>query len=136
MNLGLLKVVIENEREALSELLSALDKQYRLIMKNNPIELEAVVDEIKLCNKNVAEFEVQRREILKGESFREIVLNSADEELEFLFRETKKLVELLRLQNESNELLIKQQLSYNSKMLMIVNPDRKAKTYNSYGRVR
>lgn len=136
MNLGLLKVVIENEREALSELLSALDKQYRLIMKNNPIELEAVVDEIKLCNKNVAEFEVQRREVLKGKSFREIVLNSADEELEFLFRETKKLVELLRLQNESNELLIKQQLSYNSKMLMIVNPDRKAKTYNSYGRVR
>lgn len=136
MDLKLLKIIMDDECKALNKLLDSLDKQYRLIMKNEVIELEAVVDEIKLCNKNIAEFEVKRRAVLGGESLKETVLRSGDENLENSFRETKRLVELLKLQKENNELLIKQQLSYNAKMLMILNPNRQAKTYNSYGRIK
>lgn len=136
MDLKLLKTIMDDECKALNKLLDSLDRQYRLIMKNEVIELEAVVDEIKLCNKNIAEFEVKRRAVLGGESLKETVLKSGDENLENSFRETKKLVELLKLQKENNELLIKQQLSYNAKMLMILNPNRQAKTYNSYGRIK
>ncbi|MGL5617425.1 MAG: flagellar protein FlgN [Sarcina sp.] len=130
-----LKDIIDRENEALRDLLVILDKQYKSIMKNDPMALEAIVDEIKVSNRAVAELEVKRRELLKGESFKEIIFKSGNEELENSFRETKKIIELLRLQKENNELLIKQQLSFNSKMLMILNPDRKAKTYNSYGRL-
>lgn len=136
MDLKILKIIMDDECKALNKLLDALDKQYRLIMKNEAIELEAVVDEIKLCNKNIAEFEVKRRAVLGGESLRETILKSDDENLESSFRETKRLVELLKIQKENNELLIKQQLSYNAKMLMILNPNRQAKTYNSYGRIK
>lgn len=130
-----LKDIMDRENGALKILLEILDKQYKSIMKNDPITLEAIVDEIKVANRAVAELEVKRRELLKGESFKEVIFKSGNEELENSFRETKKIIELLRLQKENNELLIKQQLSFNSKMLMILNPDRKAKTYNSYGRV-
>ncbi|WP_294379276.1 flagellar export chaperone FlgN [uncultured Clostridium sp.] len=33
----------------------------------------------------------------------------------------------------TNELLLKQQLIFTNKMLNIINPDKEAKTYNSYG---
>lgn len=135
MDLIVLKGIIDEEYIALKKLLELLDKQYKLIMSNNPIEVESIVDEIKLCNKEIAELEVKRRGILKGSSLKEVIFNSKDKTLEEAFRETKKLVELLKLQKESNELLLKQQISYNAKMLMILNPNRQAKTYNSYGRI-
>lgn len=135
MDLVVLKKIIDEESIGLKKLLKLLDKQYKLIMSNDPIEVESIVDEIKLCNKEIAELEVKRREILKGASLKNIVFNSKDKKLEESFREAKKLVELLKLQKESNELLLKQQISYNAKMLMILNPNRQAKTYNSYGRI-
>lgn len=135
MDLKLLKTIMDDECKALSKLLDSLDKQYRLIMKNEVIELEAVVDEIKICNKNIAEFEVKRRELLEGKSLKEVVLSSGNEELENSFRETRKIVELLKLQKDNNDLLLKQQVSYTNKMLRILNPSRQAKTYNSYGRI-
>lgn len=135
MDLIVLKNIIDEESIGLKKLLKLLDKQYKLIMSNEPIEVESIVDEIKLCNKEIAELEVKRRRVLNGVSLKEIVFNSKDKELEELFREAKKLVELLKLQKESNELLLKQQISYNTKMLMILNPNRQAKTYNSYGRI-
>ncbi|WP_055071337.1 flagellar export chaperone FlgN [Clostridium massiliamazoniense] len=135
MDLIVLKNIIDEESIGLKKLLKLLDKQYKLIMSNDPIEVESIVDEIKLCNKEIAELEVKRRRVLNGVSLKEIVFNSKDKELEELFREAKKLVELLKLQKESNELLLKQQISYNTKMLMILNPNRQAKTYNSYGRI-
>lgn len=135
MDLIVLKNIIDEESIGLKKLLKLLDKQYKLIMSNDPIEVESIVDEIKLCNKEIAELEVKRRRVLNGDSLKDIVFNSKDKELEESFREAKRLVELLKLQKESNELLLKQQISYNAKMLMILNPNRQAKTYNSYGRI-
>lgn len=130
-----LKEIIGQEKAAVEKQLALLDRQHSLIMKNDPIKLEVIVDEIKLVNKEIAELEVTKRKLLNGENLKEFVFDSGDTELEELFRDMRKKVDLLRLQNETNSILIKQQLSYTNKMLIILNPNREAKTYNSYGKV-
>ncbi|MGL4739278.1 MAG: flagellar protein FlgN [Sarcina sp.] len=130
-----LKKIVKIEKAAVERQLALLDEQNSLIMKNDPIKLEMIVEEIKLVNKEIAESEVTKRKVLNGRNFKEFVFESKDEELENLFREIRKKVDLLRLQNETNKLLIKQQLSYTNRMLMILNPNREAKMYNSYGKI-
>lgn len=130
-----LKEEVRHEKKAVEKQLELLDKQHSLIMKNDPIALECVANEIKVINKEIAESEISKRKILNGKSLREFVFSSKDIELEELFRDMKIKVELLALQNETNKILIKQQLSYTNRMLMILNPDRQAKTYNSYGKL-
>ncbi|MGL4761225.1 MAG: flagellar protein FlgN [Sarcina sp.] len=130
-----LKEIIRQEKAAVEIQLALLDKQNSLIMKNDPIKLEVIVEEIKSANKDIAEYEVAKRQLLNGENFKEFVFESGDKELEELFRDMRKKVDLLRLQNETNSLLIKQQLSYTNRMLTILNPNREAKVYNSYGKV-
>lgn len=130
-----LKEEVRREKKAVEKQLELLDKQHSLIMKNDAIALECVANEIKVINKEIAESEISKRKILNGKSLREFVFSSKDIELEELFRDMKIKVELLALQNETNKILIKQQLSYTNRMLMILNPDRQAKTYNSYGKL-
>lgn len=130
-----LKEEVRREKKAVEKQLELLDKQHSLIMKNDAIALEYVANEIKVINKEIAESEISKRKILNGKSLREFVFSSKDIELEELFRDMKIKVELLALQNETNKILIKQQLSYTNRMLMILNPDRQAKTYNSYGKL-
>ncbi|WP_297436572.1 flagellar protein FlgN [uncultured Clostridium sp.] len=134
--LAKLKIVIRKEMGAVEKQLELLDKQNSLIMKNDAIKLEMVVEEIKVANRDIAEFEVEKRKLLNGQNFKEVIFQSGDAELENLFREMRKKVDLLRLQNETNSMLIKQQLSYTNRMLMILNPNREAKIYNSYGNMK
>lgn len=129
-----LKVVIENERLVLIKLLTLLDEQHSLVMKNDVFSLEAMVDKIKLCNKEVAEWEVERRKILNGKPIKEAIYEFNDEALEKSFRDIRKTVEEVILQKDRNELLIRQQLSYTNRILSFLNPNREAKTYNSYGK--
>ncbi|MGL5822643.1 MAG: flagellar protein FlgN [Sarcina sp.] len=130
-----LKEILKVEKAAVEKQLALLDEQNSLIMKNDPIKLEMIVEEIKLVNKDIAESEVNKRKVLKGRNFKEFVFESGDIELENIFRDIRKKVDLLRLQNETNKFLIKQQLSYTNRMLMILNPNRDAKMYNSYGKI-
>ena len=134
--LAKLKIVIRKEMGAVEKQLELLDKQNSLIMKNDAIKLEMVAEEIKVANRDIAEFEVEKRKLLNGQNFKEVIFQSGDAELENLFREMRKKVDLLRLQNETNSMLIKQQLSYTNRMLMILNPNREAKIYNSYGNMK
>lgn len=129
-----LKAVIDNERLALMKLLTLLDEQHSLVMKNDVFSLEAMVDKIKLCNKEVAEWEVERRKVLNGKPMKEAIYQLDDEALEKSFREVKKTIEEVILQKETNDLLIRQQLSYTNRLLNYLNPNREVKTYNSYGK--
>lgn len=133
MDTKVLTKIMDSESEALNKLLSLLNKQYALIMKKDVFALEKVVEDIQNVNKEVAELEVERRKCIEGQSLKDIIYNSQDEGLEKSFRKTKIILESLKLQKETNDLLIKQQLSYTNKMLVILNPNREAKTYNSYG---
>ena len=102
-------------------------------MKKEVFELEALVDEIKLVNKEVAQAEVERRKLVGKRSMREIVNTSNDEELDNSYREINRIILAVKQQKETNELLIRQQMSFNNQILNIINPRREMKTYNSYG---
>ncbi|MBS5986350.1 flagellar export chaperone FlgN [Clostridium sp.] len=128
-----LTIVIKNEGEALKKLLSLLEKQYKHVMKKEVFELDALVDEIKLVNKEVAQAEVERRKLVGQRSMREIVNTSNDEELDNSYREINRIILAVKQQKETNELLIRQQMSFNNQILNIINPRREIKTYNSYG---
>jgi flagellar biosynthesis/type III secretory pathway chaperone len=130
-----LNQIIVKETEAAENLLAALEQQHNVIIKNDIFEMEKVVSIIENCNRDVATFEVKRREITKTSSMSEIVNSLHDTELEDNVRKIKMLLEAIVVQKNSNELLIKQGLAYTNKLLSILNPDRSAKTYNSYGRV-
>lgn len=131
-----LRDVIKGEREALENLLKLLDEQYEYIMKKKVIELEGLVDKIKNANKDIALAEVNRRKLVGNERMKDLVNQYADEKLDLEYRNIKKLLEAIKLQKETNELLIRQQMSFNNQMLNIINPKRENKTYNSYGNLR
>lgn len=132
---NLIEVLKEEEKE-LNELLILLDKQYKLIIKKDIFGMEAVVEEIKLKNKTVAESEVNRRKVLGKESIKDIILSSKNEELEDVYRKIQKLLNEMILQKDTNDLLIKQQLSFTNKLLNLINPKRDIPIYNSYGNIR
>ncbi|MGL5085114.1 MAG: flagellar protein FlgN [Clostridium sp.] len=128
--------VIIKEESALSKLLGLLDEQFKLIMTKNVFGLEQMVEDIQSCNKEIAEFEVERRKLIGAGSMKEIVKSLDNEKLDSEYRKIQKLLEAITLQKDTNELLLKQQISYTNKMLNIINPRREVKTYNSYGNMR
>ena len=132
---NLIEVLKEEEKE-LNELLILLDKQYKLIINKDIFGMEAIVEEIKLKNKTVAESEVNRRKVLGKESIKDIIITSKNEELEDVYRKIQKLLNTIILQKDTNDLLIKQQLSFTNKLLNLINPRRDIPTYNSYGNIR
>ena len=131
-----LKEILIVEGKRLEELLVLLDKQYKLILNKDVFNMEAITEEIQLKNKEVAEAEVQRRKFLGNTSIREYVNNSNDSELDEVYRAMQRLLNEMILQKDTNELLIKQQLSFTNKLLNIINPKKDAATYNSYGNIK
>ena len=131
-----LKNVLMDEETELNELLVLLDKQYKLIINKDVFGMESIVEEIKLKNKTVAEIEVNRRRILGKHSIKEIIEDSKDNDLDNIYRRIQKLLNEMILQKDTNELLIKQQLSFTNKLLNLINPKRDVPTYNSYGTIK
>lgn len=131
-----LKEIMILEKEALDSLLKLLEEQFSLLIKKDVFALDSMVDKIKLCNKDVAEYEVKRRGILKNLSLKEVIENSSDEELKSIFHDIKFILNDLKIQKDSNDLLIKQNLSFTTKMLSHINPKRTPSTYNSYGKIK
>lgn len=127
--------IIVNEIEAVNKLLAALEKQYSCLVKSEAVVLENCALEIEECNRNIAAFEMKRREITKGRAMSEIVNEIDDNELEDNYRKIRGLLEEVKLQKDTNELLIKQGLGYTNRILNILNPSRTPKTYNANGKV-
>lgn len=127
--------ILYKEQNALIELLKLLDKQHKSIIERDVFALESIIDEIRMANKTVAESEVERRKLISNKSMKDLVLDSDNKELDTAYRNINKILHSITVQKETNELLIKQGLSYTSRLLTIINPRRDVKTYNSYGRV-
>lgn len=128
--------IILKQSDALKTLLEALERQHSFIVKKDVFGMEKCMTEIEECNRSIAACEVKRRELTQGKSMSQIVEESSDEELDKNYRDIKKLIQETILQKDSNDLLIKQGLSYTNRMLSIMNPDRSAKTYNPYGKMK
>lgn len=125
--------IIKDEHKALEHLLSLLEKQYEYIMKKDAFSLEDIVEEIKQSNKLVAQKEVERRKVVGSNSMTALVFQSKNRELEDAFRNIKKLIRKIQYQKDTNDMLIKQEISFNAQILNIINPRRETNTYTSMG---
>ena len=65
----------------------------------------------------------------------EIVATSNDEILTENYGKIKNFLSLAASQKDNNVNQLKQKLSFTNSVLKIINPDRTAKTYNSYGKM-
>jgi len=130
----ILKSIMQAEIMVLKNLLSALDEQHKYIAGNELIKLASIVEAIEKCNKDIAKIEVDRRKVTKGESMKMLIEECKDQELELSFRNINKLLQEIKLQKDTNEVLLKKGLSFSAQMLNLLKPDRSAKTYNAYGR--
>lgn len=125
--------IIINETNALENLLALLQEQYLYIMKKDVFSIEEVIEKIKLSNQQIAQEEVNRRKLVGNKPMREIINESKNEDLVDEYRKVKKIITLVKQQKETNELLIKQQIGFNTQILNLINPRRDVKTYTSMG---
>ncbi len=130
-----LNEIVINETEAVQKLLEAIEKQYSCLVESDAIVLESCIEEIEECNRSIAAWEMKRREITKGRAMSEIVDEIGDNALEDNYRKIRRLLEEVRLQKDTNELLIKQGLGYTNRLLSILNPSRAPKTYGANGKM-
>lgn len=128
--------IMKDEILSLEKLLGALDKQHEYIVKNEILKLEKVVEEIEECNREIAKWEMERRNLTKGKTMSSIVEELKDMEIDNNYRKMRALLEELNVQKDANEMLIKQGLGFTTRMLQILNPDRSAKTYSPYGKMK
>ena len=128
----LIKLIKDQERD-LTELLNLLKIQNEMVLKKDLFGLEGLVDKLNECSKKIAQEEVQRRKLLGKNSISETVNKSTDNELKQSYKNIRETLKQVLSQKETNEMLLKQQLLFNTKMLNIMNPSRTIKTYNSYG---
>jgi len=131
-----LNEVMLQETGALRALLLQLENQHKCIITGDIFGMEACVNKIKEANKNIAHMEVQRRKITANKAMGPIIEEANDVGLERNFHKIKLLLHEVVLQKDTNELLIRQGLSFTNRMLNILNPVREAKTYNGYGKIR
>ena len=131
-----LNSIIVKESEALQELITLLEAQVKFALEERIMDLETIVPKIEACNKKIAELEMARRGLTKGEPMSKIVNDEKDIELEENYSKIKLLVEAAIVQKEFNIELIKQGLHFTNKILNILNPDRGIKTYNSFGKIK
>lgn len=125
--------LMKEQKAHLDQLLVLLQVQKEMIMKKDAFGLEGLVNKLSDCSKKIAQEEVARRKMLNNSSIKEFVSNAKNKELTEVYSELSSTLEKVIFQKETNELLIKQQVSLNSKILEMMNPNRDMKTYNSYG---
>lgn len=128
--------VMIQETKAVKILLLALEEQHRCIIVNDVFGLDACVSSIKDANKNIANMEMQRRKLTCGTAMIDIIEELKDADLENNYYKIKALLQEVVIQKDTNELLIKQGLSYTNRILNVLNPVREVTTYNAYGKVK
>ncbi|KGM97010.1 flagellar biosynthesis protein FlgN [Clostridium novyi A str. 4552] len=136
---GLLEVM-KSQSIALNELLLVLEKQHEYIIKDDVFGMEAIVEDIQKSNQKVADIELKRRQftngLLEDKTLGKLIYELDNEELIDAFKKVRNTLEAIRLQKDTNDLLIKQGISLNNRILAFLNPDRQAKTYNGYGKMK
>ena len=129
-------LIIKNETKVIENLLKLLEEQHSYIIKNDIFAMEACVEKIESCSRDIASCEINRRNITKDKSMKEVIENLDDEQLDKLCRDMNKLLFEVKLQKETNEILLRQGLGFTNNLLNRLNPDRSSnKTYNYYGKI-
>ncbi|WP_244834795.1 flagellar protein FlgN [Clostridium sp. BJN0001] len=128
--------IINDESKALEDLLMLLKMQYDLLMKQDVFGLEGIIEKINASSKVLAKYELDRRNLLGKQSFKNFVASSNSDKLKESYEKVKETLEKTNMQKETNDVLVKQKLLFTNKMLSIMNPNREANVYNSYGNIK
>lgn len=129
-----IKLSLKEEIKVLKELLSLLDDQHEFISFKKTFELDKIAVDIEEKCKELAQKEMARRNLVGESSMKEFITNSEDKELKEMYKEATNVLDEIKLQKDSNDMLIRQSISLTTNMLNILNPDRTPKTYGPYGR--
>ncbi len=129
-----IKQSLKEEIIVLKELLSLLDDQHKFISFKKAFELDKIAVDIEEKCKELAQKEMARRNLVGERSMKEFITNSKDKELREVYKEANNILDEIKLQKDSNDMLIRQSISLTTNMLNILNPDRTPKTYGPYGR--
>ncbi len=117
--------LIQSQEEELQRLLELLETQYKMIMSKDVFGLEGLVDKINESGKKIAKQEIERRNILGDNGITEVVNNSNNDELRENYNKIKRTLNSVISQKETNDMLLKQQIIFNNKMLEIINREEK-----------
>lgn len=133
-----LKRIMIQEKHALENMLVLLEEQHNAIAKDSLEEMNKYVSLIDESSKQVARAEVERRRITGEVEFKKLIYSFGERELEELYRDIRKTLEGLTTQKETNDLMLKQKLSFTNSMLLALKPKNTRRTgvYNSYGKVK
>lgn len=131
-----LLTVMNLEKEKIEMLLELLRKQNEFVIKKDIFKMEECAEELQNCSKELAQYELKRRELTNGRDIKKIVNESDNDEIKNIYKEIKSILERTITQKETNEILLRQNLYFTNNMLAILKPDRSSKTYNSYGKVQ
>ena len=127
--------IMIKETTSVRVLLLELEEQHRCIIINDIFGLESCVKKIKEANKNIAYMEIERRKLIDTKAMLDIIEEVKNAELEKNYYKIRQLLQEVVLQKDTNELLLRQGLSFTNKILNVLNPARETATYNSYGKV-
>lgn len=130
-----LKKVMEDESCALKNLNTLLKEQQKAFVKNDIFKLEALVKKIEDSKICIAKLEVERRNLSKDKTMKEIKNELKDEKIDEFYKNIGDEIMKIQTQKDANQLLLKQGLVFTNKMLRIFNPVRDAKTYNYSGKI-
>ena len=130
--------IMHKEHEALENLLNLLEEQHRYIASDSLLEMEECVKKIQSASKIIAEIEIERRGLLGETSMQVIVNKIGDSKMSDLYKDIRRQLEALTMQKETNDLILKQKLSFTNQLLNALKPNNSKRTnvYNSYGKVK
>ena len=127
--------LIKKQQNHLEHLLVLLQVQKEMIIKKDAFGLEGIVDKLGEYSKKIAQDEVARRQLLNGGSIKEFISKAGNTQLTDSYNSLTEVLRKVVFQKDTNDILIKQQISLNAKVLEMMNPSREIKTYNSYGSI-
>ena len=129
-------VIIYEQRKLFKELLNLLDEQYDLILGKDAKLLEKVAKKLENASRDIANLEIQRRNIVWSNfSMGSLIEKSDDKNIREAYEEIKQTINMIEIQKESNDIILKQKLFFNKKMLNVLKPSQGIGTYNYSGQV-
>lgn len=131
-----LKHIMEEEYAVLKKLLKALKEQNIYLVRREAFNLDRIVKVLNEISRTVAYWEMERRKLTKNRPMREIIEEMKDENLKKIYGEIVELLQKIQFQKDTNEALIKHGMIFTKQMLIALNPNTQAKTYNALGKSR
>jgi len=131
-----LKAILQEEVNTVTNLLNLLEEQHGYLVNQEVFNLDRIIPEMELASKQVATVENKRRKLTGNKAMSSILEEFKDKELEALHNKILGLLSETQVQKESNDLLIKQSLSYTNSMLNMLKPRKEVNTYNGYGKLK